>query len=221
METSKNNSYLRSRLVLKASILVKMDDLRSKMDAYPHCKLLGYGESLKYIVKSEGEDQFYIIELAKSAIIFDSYTINSPLYSMNEMLLRIISIALLLNNDYSIEANTLLPYVLNAISRQPTIQEKQNVNLSRDGYRILSRRIISLISINKKLSKEFDLIYRDFLKTAAALVSTKYISNTNFNQICEETGLSQKQVSETIEYLKKNGNKLIFNSKGNFDIVKV
>ncbi|MDE1858945.1 MAG: hypothetical protein KGH67_00260, partial [Candidatus Micrarchaeota archaeon] len=136
-------------------------------------------------------------------------------------LLRIISIALLLNNDYSIEANTLLPYVLNAISRQPTIQEKQNVNLSRDGYRILSRRIISLISINKKLSKEFDLIYRDFLKTAAALVSTKYISNTNFNQICEETGLSQKQVSETIEYLKKNGNKLIFNSKGNFDIVKV
>lgn len=222
MKQSKlSNSYLSSTIILKAKLSTNIQAAKSRLSSYPLIKLLHEGRHPKYLIQTNNPDIFYIVMLKSDSISFTVYSTLSPLYLLKEHMLRVISISSILSDNYLIYANSIFPYLINLLSKQDLIKPEKRYNYSRDSDILLSKRIVNLLSSNKKLSDRLDSLNRNLTNVTSELILSRYDSDSNLKQIALETGLDQIQVSEALKHIQQNGNKLIYNGKGNFNIVRI
>lgn len=216
-----NKSYIRSTIPLKGTMITNSISIKSRLSNYPNFKLLDHSKWPSYMIQIENSDIFYIIELKSDKILFSLYSKVSPLYSLKDMLLRLFSIASILSDDYSIQTNSIFPYLINVLSKQEIIKDTAKYNYNRDPELILSRRVICLLSDNKNLKNTANKLEHELLKVTSDLILNKYSTNTNLKQISSETGLNQQYISSILKLLQQKSNRLIYNKNGNFDIVRI
>lgn len=193
----------------------------SRFLSYPNAKLLHSGSKNCYLIHANSQDVFYTIELCDKSINFTTYSTISPLYSIKESLLRLLAIAALLSEDYSIEIEGLFPYLIHVLSKsEPSAREIHGDNVLNPQV-VLSKRIVELLSINQKLKSDAESLSKTVASATSQLILSKYSFNSNPKQISSETGIDPAHITSAISSLKQSGNRLIYNKNGNFDIVRI
>ncbi len=213
-------SYLSSTIPIKCKLLTSQSALKSTISNYPSCKPLNTKKWPTYLIKENNSEPFYILELRNDKILFTTYSTISPLYSLKDSLLRILSLASVFSDDYVMYIDTILPYMLNFMLKED-YKSYPHYNYSKEPELILSRRIIHLISENKTLKNTVSSLNNNLIKSTSALIMAKYSSDSNIKQIEAATGLSSQYVSDILIMIQQNGNRLVYNKKGNFDIVRI
>ncbi len=220
MKNNKDSFYLSSTIPLRCTLTTSINSAKEKMSVYPYIRLLHNFKFPKYLIKTPNSEAFYTIELKNDLILFTTYSITSPLYSLKDSLLRLLSITAILSEDYSIQANSLFPYLSNILSKiDPPRSEPHNYD--RGPELMLSRRIVYLLCTNTKLNSEIKSIKQDLLRITSDLILNKYCSDSNVRQIIQATGLEGSFINESLKSIQQKGNKLMYNKSGNFDIVRI
>jgi hypothetical protein len=213
--------YMSSTIPLRCTLVTNISSAKEKISAYPHIKPLHGGKFARYLIKTDNSDLFYTVELGNDVISFTTYSAISPLYSLKDSLLRLISITAILSEDYHVEANSLFPYLLTMLSKLENDRPQNPQNHNRDPQLILSRRIVYLLGENKRLVAGINLTNQNLLSIASDLILSKYYSDSSIKQICTDTGMDEHLAAKALKAIQENGNKLIYKANGNFNIVRI
>ncbi|MDE1846163.1 MAG: hypothetical protein KGH53_02695 [Candidatus Micrarchaeota archaeon] len=133
-------------LPLQATLKVPTSKLVSLLKNYPLLKPLSYGTQPSYLAKTECAD--FVFEFGPKSIVEKIYSPLSPVYSMRQALLRLLSIISFLGDSYEVKPQSILPYLISELSRPEMNSILKSAPAPRNGNPeiLLSKRIIELLS---------------------------------------------------------------------------
>lgn len=218
-----HKEYLASKMPISAKLLTRLSSVRTKLKSYPGIKLVRNGEVVKYLISDEDDERFYTIEFSKDRIVTTVYSGISPLYYMQEAILRTLSILSIIGECYQIDVKSLYPYLINLLANQqvgalerPILQEEQPRNGSDI---ILAKRISSLIRDNSILKAELNDLRKKLISISCLFIITKYIgTSVEMGSILKETCIDSDDVSSITDQLHLLGYKIV---KTGFDKVSI
>ena len=130
----KNRAYLSSRISLKASVRTDMLSVKSRMSYYPATRQLATGTRLTYLLDGEEQtDRFHVLELETDRITLTTHSATSPTYFLRESVLRLMSVSMILSEDYDIDLHGLMPYMIHVLSNSDAlVHETGPINFNRE-----------------------------------------------------------------------------------------
>ncbi len=220
----KSRIILLSRMPVQAYLTTRLSSVRSKLDAYPMAKLLSYGTELEYALETGSEDRFYLLRLNRRTVEIELHSEASPTYFLKEMLLKFLSVAAVLAEDYEIELRALFPYLIDVLGKDTTQYYLKGLNVGRDARDtdiLLSKRIVELHAKNHELQRNEALAKAKLVKITASLITSRYQTGTTISGIASENGLSEDEVNEALDFACTLGYKKVQLSGKRFSLVKV
>lgn len=198
-----------------------MKSIKSKLACYPSLKQLSDGTSLKYISIESYNDRFYVFQFEKDSIKATLNSISSPSYFLKETIIRILSVSMLLSDDYKIDFYGLMPYLTFVLVAKDIKTTHVNPpNFNRESDLLLSRRVIELSNKNNDLTKDAAVRYRQLISILSKLIVYKYNKNLDPQNLATELGVERQTVTNAINLLRGIGYTAINSSGNSFDIVE-
>ena len=224
MEKSDIGNYLLSRIKVNGHLLTSIQAMREKLSNYPQLRQANSTDGLKYVIESGTEETFYTISLQKDALLFDVYSKVSPLYMMHEVLLRIMSIAAVLSEDYEFEMRGLFPYIVKVlvdqVPKRPMPEATFVPGIVTEDL-ILSKRINWLNKENMKLQKDLSLCRTKLLRALALLIINKYGTCIDPGRIAKEIGIDIEEIDKAMEFMPELGYKTLPVGHEKFKVIKL
>ena len=190
---NKDRAYLSSRIILKASVKTNMLSIKSRMSVYPAIRQLATGTRLTYLIDGEEQtDRFHVLELEIDRITLTTNSASSPTYFLKESVLRLMSVSMILSEDYEIDLHGLMPYLIHVLSNSDTlINEARPVNFNREADIILSRRVIALLDQRNRLESISGELKSKLISAISSLILCKYRNGFERIEISKELGVSR------------------------------
>lgn len=224
MKEPDTGSYLSSRIGIRVKLLTSMAAIRQKLKSYPHLKQVGYGSKLRYVVELENADKFYIISLTESEFLFELYSKTSPLYFIQEVLLRIISLAAILSDDCEFGIRDIFPYLVEALANQiprpQVIRTDTNIRETA-GEIILARRINGLNRENSQLGNDLSLARSELLKMTSLFIISRYGPNVDINEVTKESGIAADDITKALKFMPEVGYRALPLGHDRFNLVRL
>lgn len=217
--------YFISRIPLRAKLIKKISNVKSALESYPALNPTKYGTLLKYRIESEiAEEHFYMLEIDKESITIEIHASASPSYFFNEALLRLLSIASVLDGLYEFRIQDLFPYFVYSLAKQQINYYGQKLEKNEgnedNSDMILAKRINSLILENAILKEQLKNISAKFIHSISTLIIMKYSYNSDVDSITKDNGLERNEVLEALKIMPDLGYRVI--DYGNrFNLVKI
>lgn len=221
---SENESgYLSSRLPVSAKLLTSMASVKGHMKAYPHMNLLKRGSMLKYMIEEEGSTKFYLVTFESKSVSLELFSKVSPLYLMQEALLRALSIMAMVSSDYDFDAKSLFPYLIEVLAAQGIrycIERLDSGRVASPGDLILAKRISGLLNSNSTLTKELDATRSKLFRMTAFFIINRYGYSASIDEVCRDTGMSGAEILGVLNYMPEIGYKSIMSNRDRFNLVR-
>lgn len=215
-----------SIMPLKARLKVSTSTLRQTLKLYPGFRELSYGTVLRWLLENGPDDRFYIVEFSKNLITITLHSRASPLYYMQEVLLKTLSIISLLIDSYDLEISSLYPYLINILAsnqlsqlRDKVIEKGPKIDLGSDI--ILAKRINELLRDNSRFGKELAVASDKIDLLLSRFIILRYGNSVDIDLIVKETGLESKDVENSLNRIKEIGYKAVSLGNKRFSLVRI
>jgi hypothetical protein len=212
-----------SRIELKATLSSGLAEVKEALSCYPGLVLKTSKSKLRYEIGGEElADRHYVIEFTDNALVIELYSSVSPLYFINEMLVRLISISSILKDHYTIKFDELVPYLIEALSTQQLGNYLKNFEFRQhvhNGDIILARRIIELTKEKALLSKDYKIKSAKALVFLQKLIVSAYNYNASISLIKATSGAEDVEIKDALKRLPEVGYKIVYSSKDKFNVV--
>ena len=214
-----------SRIEAKATIKTNMHSVGLKLDNFPWAKQTSYGSVLRYAISAnEFNDRAYVLELAADRITLIISASYSPTYLIKEALLRLISICLILSEDYLIDPSGLFQHMTIALNNSNIPQPSpDNIrpNFNRAADIILSKRIIDLSNLTKALESDLRNTRMKLIDAVSRLLVCKYSAGFKIKSASTELCIAENLLGEAIDHLKISGYRVLAGREGLIEIVRL
>jgi hypothetical protein len=217
---TRRQEHLSSTISITADLLSDMSKARAKLLCYPNIMALP-GNKTEFVIKNNDSPEFYKVELKETKILFTTFSNISPLYSMKDSLLKMISIMEILSEDFTFYFDSIAPYFTNALKNHDLKVSSSTRKSGNQTEVILSKRVISLIKSNGSLLEEVKRVNDMLISVSSELILTRCTSGSNIKAFERETGLSSTQISDVFDLLQVKGYKIIFSKRDEFSVVKI
>jgi hypothetical protein len=228
VKMEKNNDvrrgYLISRIDFGARLLTRMGNIKKALDVYPNLRLAGSGTTLEYVLGDESaKDHSYLIRIDRTCASITIYSKTTPLYFLQEALLRFLSIIQVISKDYELSMSSLYPYLImvlanqqmrHALPKEPTVQTGNSDIL-------LAKRLIQLMKDNRILSEMYQTELCKSRRLLQTLIVMGVPGGSGIEEIAKSTGLSREEISGILPSLHEIGYKAICVNPDRFELVKL
>ncbi len=224
MKEINTDSYLASTINIKVRLLTSMPQVRRKLSNYPNLRQTGNGNTLKYVVELENRDKFYTISLTDKDFVLELHSKTSPLYFIHEALLRMLSLAAVLSEDYEFDIRSLFPYLVETLASQipkPQISRMESAIPQTPGEIILSSRINALNRENLQLGNEISSTRSKFLRMTSLFIISRYGPSVEVNEVSKECGISNEEVTKALMFMPELGYRALSLGHDRFNLVRV
>jgi hypothetical protein len=223
-KTDLGKGYLLSRIEVSARLLTRMGSVRRTLDLYPNLKPVRSGTCLEYLLDDgEARDHFYLIKIDNTSAKLAIYSKTTPLYFIQEAVLRFLNIIQVIGSDYEVRLSSLYPYLILALASQqmrrtlleepPTKRENSDI--------LLSRRMIQLMKDNKRLRELYGAELGKSRKLLQFMVILEGSGGAGIGEITKNTGLSRDEIAGILPSLHEIGYKAISINSDRFNLVKI
>lgn len=217
---NRDRMYLTGTIALNARLLTSMASVRRRMSFYPAMRQLSGGGRLRYIIGADAQDRFNVVELERRSITLRTSSITSPLHFMKESVLRLLSVSMLLSEDYSVDFGSLVPYLIHLLSNSDQIAARADApNFNRDADIILSRRIIDLSAQQRESAARLEGYRKRLACALSHLIPLKYPNGFERASMAAELGLCKEDVLDAIALLKARGYRVYESGAARVDVV--
>ena len=128
--------YLLSRVEVRARLLTRMASVRKALAPYPNLLPVRSGTHLEYLLQDEDtRDHFYSVSIGDASASITIYSKTTPLYFIQEAVLRFLGIIQAIGKDYEVHLPSLYPYLMLALSNQQTRRTLLEAPPARRGIR--------------------------------------------------------------------------------------
>lgn len=213
--------YLSSRIILDARLMSSMRSVRSRLSSYPAMRQVSTGTRLSYLIEGEGNDEkFHTLELEAGRVILTTNSSSSPTYLMKDSLLKILSISMVLSEDYEIDLRGLLPYLTLVLSSsEMLLRDSGPANFNRNADILLSKRVIELINQKNVLEASAARLRSGLISSISALIICKYGKGFTPAGMSKELRVGQEVIDGAIDSLRSRGYRIISSKNGNLEVV--
>jgi hypothetical protein len=224
----KNNDlgkgYLLSRMEVSARLLTRMASVKRTLALYPNLKPLRSGTCLEYLLDDgEARDHFYLIRIDNTSATLAIYSKTTPLYLIQEAVLRFLSIIQTIGRDYEVCLSSLYPYLILALASQQmrrTLLEEPPAQRENSDI-LLARRLIQLMKDNKRLREVYGAELGKSRKLLQTLVVLEGEGGAGIGEITKSIGLSREEIAGILPSLHEIGYKAISINSDRFNLVKI
>lgn len=224
----KNNEigrgYLLSRIEVSARLLTRMSCVKKTLALYPNLKPVRSGTCMEYLLNDgEVKDHFYLIRIDHTSATIAIYSKTTPLYFIQEAVLRFLGIIQAIGRDYEVRLSSLYPYLILALASQPMRRilldeppaQKENSDI------LLARRLIQLMKENRRLRELHNVELARSRKLLQNLIVIEGSGGAGIGEIIKYTGLSKGEILNILPSLHEIGYKAICINSDKFDLVKI
>lgn len=226
MKSNKKESYIFSKVSISGRALSSLEEIKISLLDHPGVSLMYSGEILRYSIKTQDfTDRYFILEISKSNISITIYSATSPVFFLKEAILKLLLILSFIKAYYSIELSEFYPFIMEILSKDTfsTTEFKKLVENTKATYGddvVLSRRIITLLNENKKLSNEILFLRSISLRLMTSALLLKYSGKINFKSASKDFGIDEVIFKKLLEETKSLGFTTLWHNKSEFTLVK-
>lgn len=217
--------YLLSRIPIKARLLARMPLLVGTLENYPWLTQTRKGTSPAYIMGEE-EDRFYTVEFSKDSILLTVHSKGSPLYYMQEAMLRLLGLLSSLEGLYEPDVRSLYPYLVNLLASgqfaqlsERLVSPKQERGLGVE--LVLARRVNALLRENSRLNGELNEERRKLRSVLSRFLIMRYGSAVDVEAASKETGIGAKEVEDAVRRMEELGYRSIKTGERRFSLARI
>jgi hypothetical protein len=220
----KSEGYLLSKLEVKSKLLTSASNMQRKLSAYPNLRQVRHGTVLGYVIEEEPGSHFYSIELDKARASIAIYSKTTPLYFLDEAIMRFLSIMQIVSKDYEIALSDLYPYLAIALSWQrmkdmfkdePPAERSENTDI------ILSKRIIGLAKENRQLNELYNMMLNKNRRLLHRLIILESTNSQSIEAIAKIAEVRRDEVESALRDIRESGYKAVRLSPDRFSLVRI
>lgn len=222
----KNETGLSHRMSFDAILLVDLEVVKEKMEAYPGIKLISYGSSLRYSFENVAKDgSFIVISLLYDSIDLDIFSQRDPDSLEKIAILRLLSVAAVLRGCYRVYLDGMFSILVKILSedmnsinicKRCLTQEKQRYK--RDIDIVLAKRIIDLRKERMELEGKIEADRKHIEKLVEIIILSKQ-NGISPDEIIKDLGISKILLDLAVANLSRRGYKRIELGNGRFQMV--
>jgi hypothetical protein len=216
--------YLLSRIEVSARLLTRMASVRRALEPYPNLKPVRSGTSLEYLLDDrQVRDHFYLVRIESASATITIYSKATPLYFIQEAVLRFLNIIQVIGRDYEVHLPSLYPYLILALAGQQTrrtLLEEASVQKESSDI-LLARRLIQLMKENKRLREMHTAELGRSRRLLQTLVVIEGSGGAGIEEITKDTGLSKAEILGILPSLHEIGYKAIRMTPDKFNLVRM
>ena len=226
MKSNKKESYIFSKVSISGRTLSGLEEIKILLSDHPGVSLIYSGEFLRYSIKTQNTtDHYFILEIYNSNISIAIYSMVSPVFFLKEAIIKLLLILSFIKTYYSIELSELYPFIMEILSKDTfgTAEFKKLAENSKTTYGedvVLSRRIITLLNENKKLSNEILFLQLTSVRLMTSVLLLKYSGKINFRSASKDLGIDEAMFKNLLEETKSLGFTALWHNKSEFTLVK-
>jgi len=194
--------YLLSRMAVKARLLTRRSALAGFLSSYPLLRQLRKGTRVAYLVGEDREDCFYTAEFSDDAVVLTIHSKDSPLYHMQEALLKLLSMLSLLEDFYVPDMRSLYPYLINLLSSYQFSQLSDRLarpKAEQDSDIILAKRINALLREKSDSAEKLKTERRRLIAVLSKFLVVKYGNILDLDSAARETGIERGELEGMLE----------------------
>lgn len=223
MRNRTHQGYLISKLEVKAKLITSMGDIQQKLSIYPNLRQVRRGTLLGYVIEEEHSNRFYSIELDSAHATIIVYSRTTPLYFLDEALIRLLSILQNISKYYEVTLESLYPYLILALSWQRLGRmlvggapaESENTDI------ILSKRLIELTKSNMQLNEVCNAVINKSRRLLLKLIVLESASNPSIEAISKSAGVRRDEVEKALHDMHESGYKAVLLDSDRFNLVRL
>ncbi|MGC8547625.1 MAG: hypothetical protein ACP5MC_01310 [Candidatus Micrarchaeia archaeon] len=220
------SGYLTSRISVKLRLLSSLESIEHKLRNYPGMLLASRGTSLKYVIDQQS-DHFYTFEIAKDRAELVIFSRQTPLFYMQEALLRLMNL-LLIVKDCEVEIESIFPYIIAILARQQISgilasapNNRHDAKMQTDVDFLLAKRIKELLKENTALKQTAAETKAKLEQITLQLVVASSAGTTSIKELASRTKLSELDLKSAIAQLPKLGYKAVYKNSDSFELVSL
>ncbi len=220
----RSEGYLVSRIPVRAVASTGMGSVAERLRLYPSLTQLGRGTSLRYMLRTEQSDHFYIIALEKHEILLEIYAKETPLYLFGDAMLKLLSLFGVLEGLYTFDIAGLFPYMVWVLGRQqlaehPMQEAERRHDISSD--LVLARRILGLAKERQEADARAERWHLRAIHILAKLMVYEHSCGFSIEDIAKEHGIAQHDVLDAIEAMSSIGYRAVRTGRGSFALARI
>ena len=206
-----------------ATLATGMAEVKRRLECHPGLSMVGNGSRVRYHVAGDNEkDHFYVVELGAGYMAIETYAKSSPVYFMQEALLRLVAISSLLRDDYTMQLQSLFPYLVGVLAGRALGDMAQKLD---DGVRwrdtdiLLAKKIIGLTKENACLRERGAKLEALSGKLLVSMMIAKYSHDVTVDAIASESGIDAKEVAAALASMPAHGYRVVYSGEKRFSLV--
>lgn len=208
MKQKTMQKYLIMRMPLQCKLLVPLSIVKKRLSNYPNMELIREGTSLTYSFLENNDNAEFCIILSKNSIIMNIRANITPVRYEKDAVLRLVSIVMILDGFYHIEARNMLPYMVSTLARHNVeyyAEKARRMQLDEEtsikGTEIiLSKRILGLMSEISSKTEMLSHANKKFDDLVEKIVDIECSYGPfSIEEICLKYGLSANDVKAHTE----------------------
>ncbi|MGC8676103.1 MAG: hypothetical protein ACP5T3_01115 [Candidatus Micrarchaeia archaeon] len=203
----------------------KLSAIASALANYPGMVQVGTGTMLKYELRpdSQNPDHFYVLEITRNSMALFTFSKSSPVYFMQEALLRLVSVLSLLDGVCTAELSGIYPYLISVLARQQlAYAEERAIDVRKphdDLALLLSSRIKALLEENYALKRSGSESSQALSRVTAMLIVSRSSGLASVSELARITGQSREQILLAMAELPKLGYRAAYKNRDEFELV--
>lgn len=222
-----DNNYKISKIEVKSRLSCKLSDLRKILNNYPGLIPISYGSIIKYKLLDQNKEYFYTLEISRNSI---SVTINSgssPVYYMQEALLRLLSVLSVLEEFCEVDIRSLYPYLINVFSSSKLDQFANRISgmievkEDNDVELVFAKRINSLLIEKEDSAQKLKEANVRFASLLSRFIILKYGNNVDIKEIERDTEIKEKEIIDALKHVDTAKYGIIQINNDRFSLVRL
>lgn len=213
-----------SRMQLEAKLLTRIVSVKKELGSYPGLTLVREGTSLLYEIKCEEKDEhFYSLELDREHISLTIYSMQDPVFFLQEATLRMLGILQLLSHVYEVKMNSFYPYLVMILASQQLNRFSQKAIKKEDTAPelVLTRKLISLMRENTRMKEEHYKMLGKFRKVLLEAIAASAGGKESVEEIALSLHLDKEDVLAALDRARESGYRVVRTGNAGLNLVRI
>ena len=227
--STKRESCLVSKIKVRANLVSNIREVKRKLKSYPGLEQVKDGNTPSYMLRcNKSEERFYTLELDSGSVSINIYSSSSPIYFLQEAVLRLLSVMELTKKEYEFYFEDLYPYLILVLAREQIsnyteriVAANRTIDRTDDADILLAKRVILLTKENARLRKNLSDVEEKNRKLLVNLVTQKQSANCDIGTLTQEIGVDREEIIKALSQTKELGYKAVYKSKDRFELVRL
>ncbi len=216
--------YLFSVISVELTSHPDISAVRDRLGFYPQLRLERSGTALLYTIDQDrGGDHFYTLEVTGSRISLTIYSARTPVFFIQEAVLRMLGMVQTLSGICEIRLESLYPYLIAALTQQEiySMLPKQETRASLSSDIVLSRRLIRLMNENSEMRDERKKLDESFNRAIIRWAALEAYRKCTVADIASRFGIEEKRVIDALDGAEREGYRVAHSGRDTFTLVRL